>query len=197
MMYRYIILSISWIAFCALHSALISVTAARFVETHLKPMRRWYRILYNTIAAFTLAPVVIYTRSFSDGYFFTWSGYFAPVRYCMLGCAVLLIILALREYDWLYFAGIRQAMNKGGESSAISERGILGVMRHPLYVSVFLLLWAGDLNPAALIVNVILSVYLVAGTMLEERKLILEYGEDYLRYMERVPMYLPRMRLHR
>ncbi len=88
-------------------------------------------------------------------------------------------------------------MTGGG---GLDSSGILGVIRHPWYVAVFILLWVGDLTPSKIIINVILSGYLVIGTFLEERKLVLEFGDRYRKYQAEVSMFIPlkwlRRKLH-
>jgi protein-S-isoprenylcysteine O-methyltransferase Ste14 len=44
---------------------------------------------------------------------------------------------------------------------------------------------------SVIIVNVILSSYLIVGTYLEDKKLIWEFGEKYLIYQKRVSMLVP------
>ena len=44
---------------------------------------------------------------------------------------------------------------------------------------------------STLIVNIILTIYLVIGAVLEERKLIIELGDNYQDYRERVSMLFP------
>ena len=39
--------------------------------------------------------------------------------------------------------------------------------------------------------NTLLTLYVVIGKWLEERKLVLEFGEAYLRYQRQVPMLIP------
>jgi len=74
-------------------------------------------------------------------------------------------------------------------------------MRHPWYVAVFILLWASDQNRTGIIINLILSAYLVIGTLLEERKLVLEFGDCYRQYQDKVSMFIPvkwvKAKLHR
>ena len=84
-------------------------------------------------------------------------------------------------------------MSRGAmtETGNIDTTGVLGVTRHPWYVAVFILLWASDLNAAGIVVNVVLSAYLVIGTLLEERKLVLEFGDRYREYQRRVSMFIP------
>jgi protein-S-isoprenylcysteine O-methyltransferase Ste14 len=42
-----------------------------------------------------------------------------------------------------------------------------------------------------LALNVGLTLYLILGAIYEERKLVREFGEQYTRYQERVPMLIP------
>jgi protein-S-isoprenylcysteine O-methyltransferase Ste14 len=54
-----------------------------------------------------------------------------------------------------------------------------------------LLIWAGELDVAALVSNGVLTVYIVIGTLLEERKLVHEFGDAYRGYQGRVSMFIP------
>jgi protein-S-isoprenylcysteine O-methyltransferase Ste14 len=54
-----------------------------------------------------------------------------------------------------------------------------------------LLLWARDLDPAGLVVSGVLTAYVLVGTLLEERKLVREFGEAYRDYQRRVSMLVP------
>ena len=76
-------------------------------------------------------------------------------------------------------------------SGAVDDTGVLGLVRHPWYVAVFVFLWTSDLNAASIAVNLVLSAYLIVGTLLEERKLVVEFGEEYSRYKDRVSMFIP------
>jgi protein-S-isoprenylcysteine O-methyltransferase Ste14 len=77
------------------------------------------------------------------------------------------------------------------ESGEFDSSGVLGIVRHPWYLAVFILLWSRDLNVAGFIINMVLSAYLLIGTLLEERKLVLEFGENYKAYQRQVSMLLP------
>lgn len=71
-------------------------------------------------------------------------------------------------------------------------RGPYRWVRHPQYFLVLVLIWSyPDLTADRLLFNVILTVWIVIGTILEERDLVLEFGSDYLTYQRHVPMLLP------
>jgi len=77
------------------------------------------------------------------------------------------------------------------ENGNISTSGILGIIRHPWYTATFLSIWIRNIDISALIINVILSIYLIIGCHLEEKKLVLEYGEQYRNYQKNVSMLFP------
>jgi protein-S-isoprenylcysteine O-methyltransferase Ste14 len=66
-------------------------------------------------------------------------------------------------------------------------------VRHPLYTSCLLMVWASpDVTADRLLFNVVWSVWMVVATKLEERDLIADFGEVYREYQRSVPMLLPR-----
>jgi protein-S-isoprenylcysteine O-methyltransferase Ste14 len=42
-----------------------------------------------------------------------------------------------------------------------------------------------------IIINTVLTMYIVIGKKLEERELVLEYGHTYIKYQREVPMLIP------
>jgi len=193
---EYFILAFIWILFCTLHSALISVTFTNFIKKKIGDYYRFYRLFYNIFSIVTLIPVVIYTVAIRQQPFFVWNGYLLPVKYILLFVGILCFVMGTRRYSFGQFFGFAQIkegtnhnlMNKTGK---LSSRGILGVVRHPFYAGIFPLIWSSDLDITGLIVNIILSIYVLIGTVLEERKLILEFGDSYREYQQKVSMLFP------
>jgi len=71
-------------------------------------------------------------------------------------------------------------------------RGPYRWVRHPIYLCVLLLLWSRpDLATDRLLFNVLFTVWIVAGAVLEERDLVADFGEEFRAYQRRVPMLLP------
>jgi protein-S-isoprenylcysteine O-methyltransferase Ste14 len=70
-------------------------------------------------------------------------------------------------------------------------------VRHPLYLSSFFLLWSyPDLTLDRLLLNLVFTIYVTAGILLEERDLVNTFGQEYRDYQRNVPMILPiRIRL--
>ncbi|GMR12632.1 MAG: hypothetical protein BMS9Abin29_0823 [Gemmatimonadota bacterium] len=85
-----------------------------------------------------------------------------------------------------------QADKKG----QVLSQGIYGRIRHPRYVTIVIGVfgWALFVNYVGVYVLAILTVpglYLVA--VLEERELLERFGDEYARYSERVPRFVPRL----
>ena len=113
-----------------------------------------------------------------------------------LGLAVLLFFLGGRNYDARQFLGIKQ-IREGTSNKVLTDTGeldtsgVLGITRHPWYLATILFIWARQLDASAILVNIILTAYLIVGTYLEEKKLIREFGEQYLAYQNSVSMLVP------
>jgi protein-S-isoprenylcysteine O-methyltransferase Ste14 len=102
----------------------------------------------------------------------------------------------LFNYDPLSFFGIRQIMNfkknkKKNSTTNIKKNGLLGIIRHPMYLALIIYLWCQTFRVVDIIVNFILTIYVIIGTILEEKKLILEFSEAYKNYQRQVPMLIP------
>ena len=192
---RYLLLALAWTAYCTLHSAMISETATGFLKRRLDDSFRFYRLFFNSIAMLTLIPVLWYSHSLRQAAIFRWEGVWLVPQYLLLGCGILLVVAGGRHYSLGQFVGISQlrGASSGGLATGggIDSSGVLGVVRHPWYTAVVLLLWARDLDMAVLVGNGVLTVYIFVGTLLEERKLVHEFGDAYRSYQERVSMFVP------
>ncbi len=194
----YYLLAISWIAWCALHSGMISLTATEFFRRRLGAHYRFYRLFFNLVAIATLVPVFIYAQSLRGHVLFRWEGPLIAVPVALLVLSLFLFIAGARQYDMLQVLGFRQIVTGDShgaitESGRLSTSGILGVTRHPWYLAGLMLVWADyrSFTMAMLVTNLVLSLYLVIGTLLEERKLVIELGDAYRDYQKKVSMLFP------
>jgi protein-S-isoprenylcysteine O-methyltransferase Ste14 len=193
---KYFMLIILWSLWCALHSALISTTVTEYLARRMGPPFRFYRLIYNIFSFLTLIPVVLYGLSLKGEPFFAWQGPWRIGQIFLLAAAGALFIAGSRHYSPGQFLGINQikegnTCNALGEDCEVQTTGVLGVVRHPWYTGAILLIWARPWNSAAFLTNILLTAYLVIGTYLEERKLVLGFGEPYKDYQRRVSMFVP------
>jgi len=194
---EYTVLIVLWISWCSIHSGMISPTFIGYLKKRLGRHYKYYRLFYNITSLLTLIPVVLYSRN-SGPLLFRWEGYLMFVQFLFLASGIALFISGGLTYDMLHFLGVRQIRTGkshmvSSESGEIDTSGILGITRHPWYLAAIILIWAGcrEMYVSNVIVNMLLTVYLVIGTLLEERKLMIEFGDSYRNYRHRVSMLFP------
>jgi protein-S-isoprenylcysteine O-methyltransferase Ste14 len=170
------------------------------VTSHLKDKLgdrfRFYRLFFNTVAIATFSPLALYSFQLKEMPILIWDGALAVVRYSLFSLSVFLFLAGARHYSLSAFLGLDQVRKSESNKTlsacpAFATSGILGVIRHPWYAGGLLLIWARDLGLTALIINFVLSLYLVTGAFLEERKLLKQFGDDYRHYQDRVSMLFP------
>jgi protein-S-isoprenylcysteine O-methyltransferase Ste14 len=190
-----LVLALAWAAYGALHSAMASEAATRLLKRRLGGAFRYYRLFFNVVAAVLLVPLTAYSLSRRLSPVVRWDGPWLAVRLTLVALGLLLFVTGARHYSLGRFTGLSQLRGAGSGGLAtgggLDSSGVLGVIRHPWYTGLVLLLWARDLDVAGLVVSGVLTVYVVIGTFLEERKLVHEFGEGYRSYQERVSMFVP------
>jgi protein-S-isoprenylcysteine O-methyltransferase Ste14 len=191
----YLLLALAWAAYGAVHSAMISESATGFLKRRLGDAFRFYRLFFNAVAIVLILPLAWYTLSLRQEPFFRWDGAWLAVRYTLVFVGILLFVAGGRHYSMRRFIGLSQLRrtSSGGMAAGggIDSSGVLGLVRHPWYTGLVLLLWARDLDAARLVVNGVLTAYILIGTFLEERKLVHEFGDAYCSYQQRVSMFVP------
>ena len=190
------ILALLWILWCSMHSLLISnFFIARMKDIWGKKFA-YYRMAFNAFSLFTLIPVLFYGQLIPEEIFFSWAGPWKILKFAMYLASFALFYGGYRVFDMRYVLGTKQVheMREGKEMEAMdfNSAGILEYVRHPWYSGAILLVWAfGPISDVSLVTKIILTAYIIMGTFLEERKLVHEIGEPYIKYRKRVPMLIP------
>ncbi len=71
-------------------------------------------------------------------------------------------------------------------------RGPYRYVRHPFYFFILVMIWSCPVvSLDRLLFNFFWSVWILVGTVLEERDLVTEFGQDYYEYQQKVPMLFP------
>ena len=187
---------LGWVLWCTLHSALISTTVTDFAKKNLGGGFRFYRLFYNVVSLVTLIPLVYYSHMLHESPVFRWEGPLGIVQVFLLAVSVSLFVAGGRHYSWARFWGISQ-IKAGGAGSSLDDSstfvvsGIHQIIRHPWYLGGILIVWAQDLSASTILINMVISVYFMIGAVLEERKLVIEFGEKYREYQRTVSMLFP------
>ncbi len=65
-------------------------------------------------------------------------------------------------------------------------------VRHPLYFFILIMIWAcPNFTGDRLLFNVLWTIWIITGAVLEERDLAASFGDEYIAYQARVPMLIP------
>ncbi len=193
MLKSHTMLALIWILWCGFHSLLITPEVTGLARRLLGERFHYYRLAYSLFSLVTIAPVLLYEYSLASPRLLSWSGGLALVRWPVLFLGIVVGASAARLYGPLNLFGLRVLLGggRGLEDSLITE-GILGKIRHPLYLSGILILWTSrSVTLARATTAAVLSAYLVAGALLEERKIAARFGREYIDYMARVPRFIP------
>lgn len=192
----YAIASILLIIWCILHSAFISNTVSVWLKQASGKYYRFYRIVFNLFALASFLPLLYFFESLPSEMIFRWAGIMRLIQWLMIGLSMYLFIAGARRYDALQFLGLRQLGSRSdhktlNESGQLDIAGLHKIIRHPWYSGSIIIIWARHLDSSALVQNIIMTAYLIIGSYLEERKLLIEFGQEYRDYQQHVSMLVP------
>jgi len=86
----------------------------------------------------------------------------------------------------------RRLYNREQKTLPLAVRGAYRWVRHPLYFFMIIMIWSFPvLTSDRLLFNIMWTIWIVIGTILEELDLVAEFGEGYHEYQKKVPMIIP------
>ena len=129
----------------------------------------------------------------ADTFFFQYTTFLNG--YIPLGVRIPLGALQFILSVYLARTGLAIVFGDRGEKPAVIRKGVFGIVRHPVYLSEILFylgLLMLSLSLAAAGVWGVTIVFLHLISKYEEKLLLARFGEDYAKYMQEVPRWLPR-----
>jgi protein-S-isoprenylcysteine O-methyltransferase Ste14 len=188
-------LSFAWIAYGALHSLLAAAGTKRWVAARGPRLMPAYRLLYNLFALVSLLPLLWLLWRGSGPWLWRWHGGLAWVMNGLGLFAIGLLLAGPGIYDLSEFLGLRQ-LREGRDGAEDQEPFRISTLhryvRHPWYALSLVVLWTRDMDAASLVSALWITAYFILGSRLEERKLLMRFGEAYREYMTLVPGFMPR-----
>lgn len=149
----------------------------------------WYRLAYSIFAVLGLLPLLWMAIQIESRFFFE-PDLGSKIPSMALGfTAYRLIQAAMKLYGFSRFIGL-----KSEGTSELITTGILARMRHPIYTATLLFgagFWLWNPTDLSLAMFVAWCLYLPLGIWLEERRLILEFGKEYIAYKKNIPAIFP------
>jgi len=186
---EYLWLVVAWGVYFILHSILAIRQLKHYAHSKgISPQK--YRLFYNIFSLISLVPVLIISNNISAVYAISPNSILKLVGLILAGYGVVLAKLAFKPYDTKAFLGL--APHK---QESFKTEGLLKYVRHPIYsASIVILIGYFLFDPRwnTLLNVIMLIIYFVVGGYFEERKLIREFGEQYIEYKKKTPMLIPR-----
>lgn len=155
---------------------------------------RTYRLLYNIFALVSFLPVLALVGLLPDQTLYTIPFPWALLTSLGQVTAVAVLLLGLFQTDVWSFLGLRQLVQPAAadQPARLVIKGLYRWVRHPLYTAGLVFIWLTPVMTANLLaMNVGLTIYIIVGAILEERKLLREFGQAYMAYCESTPMLVP------
>lgn len=159
----------------------------------------YYRLIFTLVNLLVLAVCFRYIMQLPDRRIVSLAME-TKVVLRILQCLGLWVFLqAGRQIDSLHFIGVRQVLwqirgiGRQAHDRLIRD-GIYGRVRHPLYLGSLLILWGEPhllSTRNGLVVAILSTVYFLVGSMLEERRMVRQFGEAYRSYQIEVPRLVP------
>lgn len=184
-----------WILYCAVHSFFADHSVKQNIQKFTGSRFRYYRLCYSLFSVVTLVLLLWYQFSIKSTWLYTSVISYASLLLVMPGLVIMLICISKYFYEQ---SGIK-ALQKGTPAftSTLQQKGLHKYIRHPLYFGTLLFVWGlFFLFPLLynLIAAIAITIYVLIGIRWEEKKLLLEYGEEYRQYAGRVPKLIPKLK---
>lgn len=194
MIFESSVLGLLWLVYFALHSLLASLYFKDWVAKHFRSFTPYYRLSYNIFAGVSLLPMFVVMLVWRGEFIILWDGIWSILMNGIAVLALLLFYHSTRFYDMSEFLGTRQIRCR---EHGTSDKAPMCVspyhrfVRHPWYTFGIVLIWTRDMDQMQLISSVAMTLYFIVGSLSEEKKLLIFYGEQYSSYQKRVPGLIP------
>jgi protein-S-isoprenylcysteine O-methyltransferase Ste14 len=187
-----------------LYGALHSLTAAgswkAWVAARVgeRAFHGLYRLSYSIVSVLALLPVLSWLGARPGRTVWSAAGVTADVLWAVRLVAIVGLALSLLQIDVFRFLGIRDAIAyvRGRPLPLPPERlvtrGVYRLVRHPLYLFGAIALWTSPVMTEALLGFTLgVTIYVMAGSILEERRMARDFGPEYVAYRTTVPWLIP------
>lgn len=158
---------------------------------------RWYRAAYVILALIMVIPFFYILAFLPDRVLYAVR---APWKWLMIAgqaLAALGALIALWQTNISYFFGLPQLQGKKSAGGLVTA-GFYCHLRNPLFLFGIIFLWLFPFMTLSLLIfNILATIYFYVGAVHEERSLINEFGEEYRKYRQKVPMFIPKLKCMR
>jgi protein-S-isoprenylcysteine O-methyltransferase Ste14 len=166
-------------------------------------MRVWYRFLYNAVSFITGAIAIYLIWRVPDRVLWEGPLWFRWMLHLIQLAGLAFGALAFKYLNMREFMGFKQVwryLTRGevaGDMEGLTYRelvttGVYGIVRHPMYVAgIIIFTFNPNITVNSFLVTVLADLYFLFGVLIEERRFLKIFGEEYRTYMQNVPRLMP------
>lgn len=178
--------------FVLMHSIFAIPLLKERVAERNRHLRRFYRLYYNVASLVVFGWVMSAFRNSTVLYVVP--GVWSLVMHAMQAIFFVILIGCVSQTGVAEFLGVVPVTHDGVQTPRLVTDGGYKVVRHPLYLFSILILFCNPvISVRWLLLSVLSSVYFLVGACLEEKRLLKEFGDEYLAYQRTVPFIVPRL----
>lgn len=188
----YITLITWWIIFGLVHTGLASGIVIRAATKIMGGAAKYYRSLYSLIVLITLLVLIHYHFAAINTILFRphWIEKIIAGIFILSGFTVMVI------YSWNYLVGFSGLGIIFGieEDVALHQTGLYAYTRHPMFAAAIVFIWGVFLGYPYmnnLVSAICLTVYALIAMYVEEKRLLIKYGDSYQAYQKKTAFLLP------
>lgn len=176
--------------FAGMHS-LLAIPRVKLMLAGNSPTRRkMYRLFYNLISVALFGWAMAVYRN--TPVLYVVPGIWSLVMYLMQALFVVLLFACVRQTGTADFLGLSWNNTASPPKPHLVTSGYYGIVRHPLYLfSMLFLLFNPVVTARWLILTLFSFVYFIIGALIEDRRLLQEFGNEYRLYRQKVPFLIP------
>lgn len=186
------ILVVLWLLFGVLHSVLAANWWKGLMQRRLGAGFKYYHFAYSVFALLTLSGILVFQFNMESRLLYV-APFWVNLLLCLPVVAGLVIMAIVIKKYFFSLSGI-SVFYKQQAPVVLEQDGLHRYVRHPLYFGTLLFIWAlffvfPYLNN--LLACIVITGYTILGARLEEKKLVVQFGEQYVLYKRQVPMIIP------
>lgn len=189
-----VFVGVLWVIYYVLHSVYASQAVKNWFIKNIGWFYPYYRFTYVLFSIVAMLYLIWLQLVIPKTAIIERSIILDVIGYVMLGVGSVFSIYAFKNYSLKEFMGVRQAQKEPAEPTKLVTDGFNGIVRHPLYLSMIILLigyWFLSFTTEDAVFLGVTIIYVIIGSWFEEKRLVAEFGDEYRQYQAKVYRLIP------
>lgn len=187
----YTVFILRFIFFASVHS-LCAIPRVKQLSGGHGTESAYYRLLYNITSIVMFGWVMSAYHHSAILYFVP--GVWSLIMYFFQFVTGCIVFYCVKQTGITDFFGLRQ-LRKEPSQDHLNTKEFYSVVRHPMYLfSLFFLILNPVMSTQWLLLILFSSIYFIIGAIVEEKRLLKQFGEEYRQYQHTVPFMFPSLK---